>query len=165
MILTCLVTLAHGPEQPVSNTGPNVKIAVAKFILTLKEKFKLTQTSLNYTVKAVEELLLLSNKSLEQSMADNLDNPLSLGSPFDDLRTEYQPTKCFRENFGLIVSNSCVCVQQNMMLLLLFHGQEPVTCELGTSFRYQKSGTTRQLVEVKDLPVYSTFGTFGKIIK
>lgn len=36
----------------------------------------------------------------------------------------------------------------------LFHGQEPVTCELGTSFRYQKSGTTRRLVEVKDTSQY-----------
>lgn len=107
-------TVAHGAEQPVSNMqSANVKTAVAKFILTLKEKFKLTQTSLNYTVKAVEELLLLSNKSLEQSIADNLgltDSPLGLhSSPFDDLRTEHQQTKFFRENFGLIVSDVYVC--------------------------------------------------------
>lgn len=105
------VTVAHVPEQPVSNIqSANVKIAVAKFILTLKEKFKLTQASLNYTVKAVEEILLLSNKSLEQSIADNLDSPLCLhSSPFDDLRNEHQQTNFIRKNFGLIVSDVYVC--------------------------------------------------------
>ena len=102
-IATCDVMVeAHDPGHTASNSKDDVKKAAAKFILTLKEKFKLTQVSLDYTVKAVEELLLLSNKCIEQS-----DSMLTNGlhpSPFDELKTEYQQTKFFRENFGLVVS-------------------------------------------------------------
>ena len=103
--------MAHDPEQSTSNMSFHkdiIKIAAAKFILTLKEKFKLTQTSLDYTVKGVEELLLLSSKYLEQSVSESLglaSSPFCFHlSPFDDLKTEYQQTKFFKENFGLIVS-------------------------------------------------------------
>lgn len=100
--------MAHDPEQSTSNMSfhkDNIKIAAAKFILTLKEKFKLTQTSLDYTVKGVEELLLLSNKYLEQSVSGLASSSFYVhSSPFDDLKTEYQQTKFFKENFGLVVS-------------------------------------------------------------
>jgi len=92
----------HDAEQSTSYGYKAVKIAAAKFILTLKEKFKLTQTSLDYTVKAVEELVVLSSECVEQSdpgLAGSL-HP----SPFDELKTEHQQTKFFEENFGLIVS-------------------------------------------------------------
>ena len=103
--------MAHDPEQSTSNMSfhkDTIKIAAAKFILTLKEKFKLTQTSLDYTVKGVEELLLLSNKFLEQSVLESPEfasSPFCFhSSPFNDLKTEYQQTKFFKENFGLVVS-------------------------------------------------------------
>ena len=57
--LSDVVAEAHDPDQSTSNLllcKDDVKTAAAKFILTLKEKFKLTQVSLDYTVKAVEEL-------------------------------------------------------------------------------------------------------------
>lgn len=78
-------------------SSDNVKIAAAKFILTLKERFKLTQASLDYTIKAVEEITLLSANALRQSILDNLelattpfDLQSSLANPFLDLKTEYQ---------------------------------------------------------------------------
>ena len=36
------------------------------------------------------------------------------------------------------------------MLVSLFFEQEPVACELGTSFKYQQTGIKRRLVEVKE---------------
>jgi len=57
--------------------------------------------SLDYTAKAVEELLLLSSKCIEHSDPE-LNDPHS--SPFYELKTEYQQTKFFNENFGLVVS-------------------------------------------------------------
>lgn len=85
--------MAHDPEQPTSNMSfhkDTIKIAAAKFILTLKEKFKLIQKLLDYTVKGVEELLLLSNKCLEQSVSVSLgleSSPFCFHlSPFDDLK-------------------------------------------------------------------------------
>ena len=95
-------------------SSDNVKITAAKFILTLKERFKLTQASLDYTIKAVGEMMLLSANVLRQSIVDNrelatapLDLQSSLVNPFVSLQTEYQQTKFFKEHFGLIVSYTC----------------------------------------------------------
>ena len=90
----------------------NVKISAAKFILILKERFKLTQASIDYTIKAVEEMMLISANMLRQSIVDNTDHvtvPFELRSPlvnpFVGLKTGYQLLKFFKENFGLIVSD------------------------------------------------------------
>lgn len=40
------------------------------------------------------------------------------------------------------------------MLASLFFEQEPVACELGTSFRYQQTGVKRRLVEVRETCQY-----------
>lgn len=115
--------MAHSVDNP-NECGPecispdNVKIAAAKFILILKERFKLTQASLDYTIKAVEEMMLLSANVHRQSFVENRES--SLPNPFVGLKTEYQQTKFFKENFGLIVSDFtkllsyyCVVVTRN----------------------------------------------------
>ena len=108
--------MPHGVDNPNEYEpeciGPdNVKMAAAKFLLTLKERFKLIQASLDYTIKAVEEIMLLSANVHRQSFVENrelasipFDQHSSLANPFVGLKTEYQQTKCFKENFGLIVS-------------------------------------------------------------
>ena len=53
-------------------------------------------------MKAVDELLVLSRKCDDQFVSEN--SELADSSPFEELRTEYQQTKFFNENFGLIVS-------------------------------------------------------------
>ena len=69
--LSGVMVEAHNPpDQSTHNQllcKDDVKAAAAKFVLTLKEKFKLTQVSLDYNVKTVEELLLLSNRLVQQS--------------------------------------------------------------------------------------------------
>ena len=76
-----------------------IKTAAAKFILTLKEKYKLTQAALDYALNEVDKLLLMSWEAVEQRI-----DPEPYLSPFDDLKTEYQQTKYYKEKFGLIVS-------------------------------------------------------------
>lgn len=100
----------------VVNHVDTVKMAAANLILTLKEKFKLPQSSIDYTIKAVEEITMLSTNSVKQSVISNLlasglsidpstfDAYFSSNSPFMELKTEYQQTKFFKENFGLVVS-------------------------------------------------------------
>lgn len=95
----------------------SIKTDAAKFILTLKEKYKLTQASLNYTIKAVDELMFMSSKVVEQSLAAGAQGLYS--SPFDDLKTEYQQTKYFKENFGLIVSVNVHVPCQILVLLFM----------------------------------------------
>ena len=89
-----------------------VKVAAANFLLTLKEKFKLPQSSIDYTVKAVEEITANSIKhslmshlhtsGVDHSLVHSFDACFSSTSPFADLKTEYQQTKFFKEEFGLI---------------------------------------------------------------
>ena len=95
-------------------SSDDVRITAAKFLLILKERFKLTQASLDYTIKAVEDMMLLSANVLRQSIMDNRElatAPFDVQSPFVNpfvgLKTEYQQTKFFKENFGLIVSYTC----------------------------------------------------------
>ena len=121
-------------SQTVNNTnkcepehaGPeDVKMAAAKFLLTLKEEFKLTQTSLDYTIKAVVETMLLSANVHWQHFVEHrelasipFDQHSSFANPFVGLRTEYQQKKCFNENFGLIVHNN---TKLSLALFLLCH--------------------------------------------
>ena len=80
---------------------PDIKKAAAKFIFMLKEKFKLTQASLDYTVTEVEALLTLSGAfSFRKLRACRQSYP----PPYDELKTEYQQTQVFQDNFGLTVS-------------------------------------------------------------
>lgn len=102
----------YSPNECESEcVGPdNVKMAAAKFLLTLKERFKLTQASLDYTIKAVEEMMLLSANVYRQYFVENrelasipFDQHSSLANPFVGLKTEYQQTKFFTENFGVML--------------------------------------------------------------
>ena len=49
-----------------------VKKAAANLVLPLKEKFKLSQSSIDYIIKAVEELTMLSTNTVKQSVMNNL---------------------------------------------------------------------------------------------
>ena len=86
--------------EPGRACPENVKMAAPKFLLTLKENFKLTQASLDYTIKAVEEMMLLSANVHRQYFLENrelasipFDQHSALANPFVGLRTEYQQTK------------------------------------------------------------------------
>jgi len=64
--------------------------------------------------------MLLSSNVLRQSIVDNMelstapfDLQSSLVNPFVGFKTEYQQTKFFKENFGLIVSG------KNKIIVLL----------------------------------------------
>lgn len=94
-----------------------IKTDAAKFILTLKEKYKMTQASLDYNIKAVDKLIFMSSKVVEQLLAEGDQGQYS--SPFDDLQTEYQQTKYFKENFSLIVSVHVMCIPFQTLFLVL----------------------------------------------
>jgi len=125
-----------------------IKRDAAKFILTLKEIYKPTQASLNYAIKAVDNLMFLSSKMAERSLAEGDQGQYS--SLFDDLQTEYLQTKYFKENFGLIVS----VVFMYILIQTIPSTQEPIACELGATFRYQQIGAKGRLSEVIKMSHY-----------
>lgn len=90
-------------------------VNAAHFILNLKEKFKLSQISLDFVIHSVEKLLRVSADNIKQSVLKILhqegieiapslsDKCFLLTNPFLYLKTEYQQAKFYKENFNLIV--------------------------------------------------------------
>ena len=96
------------------NDISRMKMAAENFILTVKEKYKCSQASLNYIMQTVNEITKLSANDIKQSVMKELQESGSVvpcldqcflpDNPFDELTTEYQQTKFFKEKFGLVVS-------------------------------------------------------------
>ena len=93
----------------------SVEETAALFLLTLKEKYKLTQTAINYVLGGVNQIVSGVCESIEQSLqasidASMLDSDISsvfqYDDPFSTLQTEHQQSKFYREHFGLVVSLS-----------------------------------------------------------
>lgn len=88
------------------------------FLLTLKERYQLTQTALNFAVGQVKQMVeflsddirLAVEATVEQHCASagvdapDLESCFQDIDPFYGLETEYMQTKFYKENFGLVVS-------------------------------------------------------------
>ena len=96
-------------------TRHDIVVKAASFILNLKEKFKLTQVSIDFVTHSVEELLKASTENIKQGILEYLHQQgIEIALPFPDkcfpvnlfqrFTTEYQQTKFYKEYFGLIVS-------------------------------------------------------------
>lgn len=80
--------------------------SAALFLLTLKEKYKLTQTALNFAVGQVQCMVNFALEDLKESMQLSDDESVLNFDPFEDLKSEHMQTKFFKENFGLVVRMS-----------------------------------------------------------
>ena len=108
-----VASLDYNNGASVDNRHSDVEITAAHFILNLKEKFKLTQASLNFAIKSVEELVMVSANNVKQSVKNEVGNTAISNipdhcfvpeSPFLNFKSEYQQTKFFKAHFNLIVS-------------------------------------------------------------
>ena len=98
-----------------ANDHDDIVVNAARFILNLKEKYKLSQMTLDFVTHSVEELLKVSTDNIKQHVLKTLhlqgieitpplsDKCFSSVNPFLSLKTEYQQTKFYKENFSLIV--------------------------------------------------------------
>ena len=92
----------------------SIEQATALFLLTLKEKYKLTQASLNFAISSLTNIVNMTINNIKElvhgQLAEMGQSDLLLSSCFQqadlfsNLQTEYQETKYYKENFGLIVS-------------------------------------------------------------
>ena len=80
-------------EQHITPQQTLHKMA-ALFLLTLKEKYKLTQTAVNFATDAVKNMF---SAAQEQGTFAQL-------NPFEGLETEHLQMKFYRSHFNLIVS-------------------------------------------------------------
>lgn len=93
----------------------NVEAVAARFLLTLKEKHKLTQVTLDFILSSVSRLITIISKKVKSSVLERVkdSNIISLlddcflpVDPFHNLKTEYQQMRFYKEYFNLIVSCS-----------------------------------------------------------
>ena len=100
--------------------------SAALFLITLKEKYALTQSAIDFAVGQVNEIVTYVAEDLKASVESALrEVSLETGAevpdlvgcyeecrPFLHLETEYMQTKFYRENFSLVVSCAySYCIQ------------------------------------------------------
>ncbi len=92
--------------------------SAALFLLTLKEKYQLTQSALNFASSQVQEMMfydhqdkvealqsILDNQTASPGIEFNLSESLQYKNPFANLETEHLQTKYYKEHFGLVVGH------------------------------------------------------------
>lgn len=94
----------------------NIDVMGAQFLLNLKEKYKVTQVALDFVLNAVVKFISIASAEIKHKVFDKLKelngesdledlNDCFLPiNPFSQLRTEYEQTKFYKEQLGLIVS-------------------------------------------------------------
>ena len=106
------------PLAPNLTAQQSLQRSAALFLLTLKERYQLTQSALDFTVSQVKEMLFydhqdkvaaintaLRNQSGERTPTQaELSDCLEYKNPFATFQTEHLQTKYYREHFGLVVS-------------------------------------------------------------
>ena len=109
-------------EQTIFTSASASSIAqrtAAMFLLTFQERFRVSQTAINFAVgsintivdgvcEAVQRSLEAANSSIDTSAFDEREDP------FYSLKTEYKQCKFYREVFGLIVS--CIMDVQTIIM-------------------------------------------------
>ena len=90
---------------------PTVAHTAALFLLTMQEKYCLSQKAINFAVHSVGTLIDKTCDSVRSSVKRCLchdsvidDFCFDHEDPFASLQTDYQQTKFYREQFGLVVS-------------------------------------------------------------
>lgn len=105
-------------DVPLNMDENRVSRSAALFLLSMKEKHRLTQTCIDYAVSQVhqmvefivEDLQSSVENAIEQQLADydvdvpNVSRCFSDINPFEGLETEHKQIKFWKKNFRLIVS-------------------------------------------------------------
>ena len=98
-------------------TCTSAQKSAALFLLTLKEKYRLTQTALNFAVGQVKHMVGFMAEDMQAAVQSEMIEMHTTAAelpeitscfqnfnPFAGLETEYQQTKFYVEHFDLVVS-------------------------------------------------------------
>lgn len=84
------------------------RASAGKFLLTLKERHRLSQTAISFTIESVRKLIThVSGEIKASASAAGVNISSEALDPFRGLDTEYLQTKFYQEHFGLVVSMIC----------------------------------------------------------
>lgn len=77
----------------------SIEQSAALFLLTLKERYQLTQAAMDFAIRQVRNMFSIGIEDIQRSVdAVHVDI-----DPFEHLETEYFQTKYYTEHFGLVV--------------------------------------------------------------
>ena len=109
----------YSRETSTSRLCPPAQKAAALFLLTFQERFKLSQSAINFAVGSINTIVDSVCKSVQSSLEGEVSATRLTESfderedPFAPLKTEYMQSKFYREHFGLVVS----CILENQLQL------------------------------------------------
>ncbi len=96
-------------------TSANRQKSVALLLLTLKEKYKVTQTAIDFTVGQLKEIIEYMFDDVKMAVEKTLEVDRTVieecfdANPFQGLDTEYLQAKFYRKHFSLVVSSkTCI---------------------------------------------------------
>lgn len=106
-------------DEEITDDGNNSHLLMQKstalLLLTLKERHKLTQTAINFSVGQIKQMIFHVFEDVKISIRDRL-RDIDVGEvdidqcfdidPFQGLDTQYSQSRFYREHFNLIVSFS-----------------------------------------------------------
>lgn len=94
------------------------KRQAALFLLTLKEKYNISQRALDYAVGSVATIVDQACSNIKQSViatlrekgfTEDISESFNVEQPFNGLETEYRQSTFYKTEFGLVVSKYCIC--------------------------------------------------------
>ena len=109
----------YSRETSTSRLCPPAQKAAALFLLTFQERFKLSQSAINFAVGSINTIVDSVCKSVQSSLEGEVSATRLTESfderedPFAPLKTVYMQSKFYREHFGLVVS----CILENQLQL------------------------------------------------
>jgi len=116
------IVAAHESGLSSPPSRDQMQKSMALFILTLKERYKVTQAAIDFTVTQMKENIDFVIDDLHQAVHEKIrevpglteDDAVRItsifnnfSSPFTNLETQYFQSKFYEENFGLILSVPC----------------------------------------------------------
>ena len=109
--LTDTTTLLDSPPDSRPDRTPSTpQHTSALFLLTFKEKHRLSQKAIDYAVGSINTIVDSVCSSVQDVLRESLPTTedelmacFDYGDPFSELRTEYQQATFYRQEFGLVV--------------------------------------------------------------
>lgn len=118
-------------QSPSAIAANQLQKSSALYLLTLKEKYKLTQTAIDFTVGQLKVTVDNIVDDLHQAVDREIMNTPGLSdddksrissvfhnvkNPFSGLETQYLQSKYFEENFALVVSLFNIYINSNIFI-------------------------------------------------
>ena len=100
-------------ETITSQSCSEAQKRAALFLLTFKEKYRLSQAAIDFAVGSIQSIVDSVCTSAVAVVETDLSSATAIAAnkedPFVSLRTNHQQSKFYREMFGLVVS-ACMCL-------------------------------------------------------